>query len=223
MRVFELARELGRPSKEVITVLQRMGILVTSHAGVIDADTARKVREYYTTSARESSPTHGVSGLMRRVGVFIDVQNIYMCVKQAFGAPRVNYKALRDFLGREGAQVKMVAFTCYDPDDSGQMSFLHALAFMGYRVVAKPFKRMPDGNIKASMDIEMALEILSMAPHLDEVVLVTGDGDFAPLVDTLSRMGKVVKVIGPDRFTSQDLIHSCDEFINLSQIEGIFS
>jgi uncharacterized protein (TIGR00288 family) len=82
---------------------------------------------------------------------------------------------------------------------------------------------MPDGNIKASMDIEMALEILSMAPHLDEVVLVTGDGDFAPLVDTLSRMGKVVKVIGPDRFTSQDLIHSCDEFINLSQVEGIFS
>jgi len=55
------------------------------------------------------------------------------------------------------------------------------------------------------------------------VVLVTGDGDFAPLVDTLSRMGKFVKVIGPDRFTSQDLIHSCDEFINLSQIEGIFS
>jgi uncharacterized LabA/DUF88 family protein len=165
-----------------------------------------------------------MGGLVRRVGVFIDVQNIYMCVKQAFGATRVNYKALQDFLRRrEGAQVKMVAFTCYDPDNSAQMDFLRALAFMGYRVVAKPFKRMPDGNIKASMDIEMALEILSMAPHLDEVVLVTGDGDFAPLVDTLSRMGKVVKVIGPDRFTSQDLIHSCDEFINLSQIEGIFS
>ena len=219
MRVFELARELGRPSKEVIAVLQRMGILVSSHAGVIDADTARKVREYYTTSA-----THGMSGLMRRVGVFIDLQNIYMCViRPTSEAIRVNYKALQDFLRREGVQVKMVAFTRYDPNNSDQVRFLDALAFMGYRVVAKPIKRMPDGSIKADMDIEMALEILSMAPHLDEVVLVTGDGDFAPLVDTLSRMGKVVKVIGPDRFTSQDLIHSCDEFINLSQIEGIFS
>ncbi|GBC84811.1 Translation initiation factor IF-2 [bacterium HR11] len=47
MRVFELARELGRPSKEVITILNGMGILVTSHASVIDADVARKVRDYY--------------------------------------------------------------------------------------------------------------------------------------------------------------------------------
>jgi uncharacterized LabA/DUF88 family protein len=52
--------------------------------------------------------------------------------------------------------------------------------------------------------------------------LVTGDGDFAPLLDYLARMGKIIKVIGPDRLTSPDLIRACDQFINLTQIDGIF-
>lgn len=157
-----------------------------------------------------------------RVGVFVDVQNLYMCVKSVFGHAKINYKALRDFLTRDGALVKMVAFTCYDPENRSQVDFMHALALMGYRIVAKPLKRMPDGNIKASMDMEMALEILTSAPYFDELILVTGDGDFAPLVDYLARMGKIIKVIGPDRLTSPDLIRACDQFINLTQIEGIF-
>ncbi len=158
-----------------------------------------------------------------RVGAFIDVQNIYMCVKSVFGHTKINYRVLRDFLTRDGALVKMVAFTCYDPENRSQVDFMHALALMGYRVVAKPLKRMPDGNIKASMDMEMALEILVSTPYLDEIVLVTGDGDFAPIVDHVARMGKIVKVIGPDRLTSPELIRSCDQFINLAQIDGIFA
>lgn len=156
-----------------------------------------------------------------RVGAFIDVQNIYMCVKSVFGHTNQLQSAAR-LLTRDGALVKMVAFTCYDPENRSQVDFMHALALMGYRVVAKPLKRMPDGNIKASMDMEMALEILVSAPYLDEIVLVTGDGDFAPIVDHVARMGKIVKVIGPDRLTSPDLIRVCDQFINLAQIEGIF-
>ncbi len=158
-----------------------------------------------------------------RVGAFVDVQNIYMCVKSVFGHTKINYRVLRDFLTRDGALVKMVAFTCYDTENRAQVDFMHALALMGYRVVAKPIKRMPDGNIKASMDMEMALEILVSAPYLDEIVLITGDGDFAPIVDHVARMGKIVKVIGPDRLTSPELIRCCDQFINLAQIEGIFS
>lgn len=157
-----------------------------------------------------------------RVGVFVDVQNLYMCVKSVFGHAKINYKALRDFLTRDGALVKMVAFTCYDPENRSQVDFMHALALMGYRIVAKPLKRMPDGNVKASMDMEMALEILTSANYLDELIVVTGDGDFAPLLDYLARMGKIIKVIGPDRLTSPDLIRTCDQFINLTQIDGIF-
>ncbi|MCS7252938.1 MAG: NYN domain-containing protein [Armatimonadota bacterium] len=156
-----------------------------------------------------------------KVGVFIDVQNLYLCIKSVFNQAKINYRALKEFLSRNGAIVKMTAFTCYDPDNRSQLDFIHALAIMGYRVVAKPLKRLPDGSVKASMDMEMAIEILSEAPHLDEIVIVTGDGDFAPLIDQLARMGKVVKVIGPDKLTSPELIRSCDAFINLTQIDGI--
>jgi uncharacterized LabA/DUF88 family protein len=158
-----------------------------------------------------------------RVGVFVDVQNIYLCVKDVFGHTKMRYDVLRDFVARDGALVKLVAFTCYDPNSNQQADFINALALMGYRVVAKPLKRLPGGGIKASMDMEMALEILTSAPYLDEIVLVTGDGDFAPLVDHLARMGKIIKAIGPDRLTSPDLIRSCDQFISISQIDGIFS
>ena len=83
-----------------------------------------------------------------RVGVFIDVQNIYMCVKSIFGHTRINYKVLRDFLTRNGALVKMVALTCYDPENRSQVDFMYALAMMGYRVVAKPLKRLPTAASK---------------------------------------------------------------------------
>jgi uncharacterized LabA/DUF88 family protein len=68
--------------------------------------------------------------------------------------------------------------------------FLIALALMGYRVITKSIKKLPDGSIKANMDMEMALEILDQAPFLDEIVIVSGDGDFVSLVNRLARMGK---------------------------------
>jgi uncharacterized LabA/DUF88 family protein len=157
-----------------------------------------------------------------RVGVFIDVQNLYLCVRSVFGnQAKINYRALKEFLSQNGAVVRMTAFTCYDPENHSQLEFIHALSLMGYRVVAKPVKRLPDGSIKANMDMEMAIEIMSQAPFLDEVILVTGDGDFTPLVDQLARMGKLTKVIGPDKLTSPELIRACDAFINLTQIAGI--
>ncbi|HID06046.1 MAG TPA: NYN domain-containing protein [Armatimonadetes bacterium] len=156
-----------------------------------------------------------------RVGVFVDVQNLYLCVKSVFNQAKINYRALKEFVSRNGVIAKITAFTSYDPDNRSQMDFMHALALMGYRVVAKPLKRLPDGTVKASMDMEMAIEILAQAPYLDEIILVTGDGDFAPLVDQLCRMGKTVKVIGPDRLTSPELIRACDAFINLAQVDGI--
>jgi len=67
----------------------------------------------------------------------------------------------------------------------------------------------------------MAVEILTQAEYLDEVVLVTGDGDFKAIVDALCLKGKVVKIIGPDRLTSPELIQASHQYINLHQIEGI--
>lgn len=158
-----------------------------------------------------------------RIGVFVDVQNIYLTVRAVHQDSKVNYKVMRDFfIGENRGEVTFTAFTCFDPRNKSQQGFINALALMGYRVVAKPFKQLPDGSIKANMDLEMAIEILNQAPVLDEVVLVTGDGDFAALLHQLSLHGTATRVLGPNRLTAPELIQACHNFMNLADIEGIF-
>ena len=159
---------------------------------------------------------------MRRIGVFIDLQNIYLAVKTIEQKSKINFTALKEFLHSHDAIVTMSVFTCYDPEYKSQIDFINHLALLGYRVVSKPLKKLPDGTTKANMDLEMAMEVMNQAPHLDEIILITGDGDFVPLVSYLCSLGKFVKVIGPDVLTSPDLIRACHTFINLNKIEGIF-
>lgn len=159
---------------------------------------------------------------MRRIGVFIDLQNIYLAVKTIEQKSKINFTALKDFLSSDEAIVTMSVFTCFDPEYKSQIDFINHLALLGYRVVSKPLKKLPDGTTKANMDLEMAMEVMNQAPHLNEIVLVTGDGDFTPLVNYLCSLGKFVKVIGPDVLTSPDLIRACHVFLNLNKIPGIF-
>lgn len=157
-----------------------------------------------------------------RIGVFVDVGNLYSSVKSVHGHTMVNYRALREFVARDGAVCLLTAFTCHDPDQKPQQDFLNALGLLGYRVVAKPIRRMPDGSVKANIDVQMTVEVMASAPHLDEIVLVTGDGDFVALLDHLARMGKVVRVIGPDQCTAVELIRTCHSFTSLGDIPGIY-
>lgn len=156
-----------------------------------------------------------------RRGVFIDVQNLYLGMRSYHPNAWVDYWKLQQFLRQDGATVTFTAFTYYDPENKPQVDFIHALSLMGYRVVARPLRRLSSGAVKGDIDLEMALEVLDQAPYLDEIVLVTGDGDFVPLVNRLVQQGKLVKVIGPDKVTAPELIWACHEFVNLSQIEGV--
>ncbi len=158
-----------------------------------------------------------------RIGVFIDVQNLYHTTKELWPGYKLNYRALRDYILSQAPNPRAVtfhAFTAINPEWRAQEQFLWALVHMGYRIISKPIRRMPDGSIKGDMDLEMALEILQMAPSLDEVVLVTGDGDFVPLVHQLAWMGKIVRVIGPGRLTAQELAMVAHHFQSIEHIEG---
>ncbi len=160
---------------------------------------------------------------MVRTGVFVDVQNVQETFERQ--GKEVRYDAIIRHIittdNREKDRCKFVAFVPFRRDDERRQRLIDALSFQGYRVVAKPVRERPDGTIKANMDIEITLEILSMSEWLDEVVLVTGDGDFVALVDWLSKRGKRVVSIGLGRgFTSVELIRACDEYINLDEIEG---
>jgi len=134
--------------------------------------------------------------MMKRVGIFIDVQNIQEVFERQ-GA-EVRYDRIKSYLTNRykiinSEIVKFVAFIPYRNEDDRRMKLIDAISLMGYRVISKVAKDRPDGTVKANMDLEMALEILSMSDSLDEIVIVTGDSDFFPLINVLSRKGKTLK------------------------------
>ncbi|MEO0092056.1 MAG: NYN domain-containing protein [candidate division WOR-3 bacterium] len=163
---------------------------------------------------------------MARIGVFIDVQNVQETFERQ--GREVRYDMLRRNImllwKLEERQYKFIAFVPYRREDERRQRLIDALSFQGYRVVAKPVRERLDGSFKANMDIEITLEVLSMADYLDEVILITGDGDFVALVDWLSKKGKRVAVIGLGKgYTSVELIRASDEYLNLEDIEGVIS
>ncbi len=179
-----------------------------------------------------------------KIGVFVDVQNVYMPYAQQ--GKRVNYEALRNFLYqfycadcqelnirhitqnasqdliRHGAIIYLNAFIPYDPENEGQRKFILALAQMGYRVISKPVRILPDGSKKVNLDIEYTLHIVGNAMHYDEVVLITGNGEMVPVVNHLVGMGKKVTIIGPEGASAPEMMKAGHRFFYLSDIPNVF-
>ena len=152
---------------------------------------------------------------MQKIAMFVDVQNIW----KTFG--KINYDALLKHVRRNHLVIRAAAFMSYDPEDEGQHNFMRALSHLGYRVVSKPIRRMPDGSIKGNTDLEFAIDAITLGRAVDIVVLVTGDGDFVRLVEALGYMGVRVEVIGPDTNTAIQLIYAADHYTNLSSVKGV--
>lgn len=162
---------------------------------------------------------------MKKVAVFIDVQNIQQVFEKQ-GA-EIRYDKLKEYLNNkyeedEAEIVKFSAFIPYRQSDENRLKLIDAISLIGYRVQSKAAKDRPDGSVKANMDVEMALEILMVSDYVDEIVMVTGDSDFQPLIDYLSKRGKKVIIIGPGRGpTAIEIIRASDDFENLDEIEGV--
>ncbi len=162
---------------------------------------------------------------MKKVAVFIDVQNIQQVFEKQ-GA-EIRYDKLKEYLTRKYKEVnaeviKLTALIPIRDMDENRLKLVDAISLSGYRVISKMAKDRPDGTIKANMDVEMALEIVSMADYVDELVIITGDSDFEPLIHFLSRKGKKILIIGPGRGpTAIEIIRAADEFENLDEIEAV--
>ena len=162
---------------------------------------------------------------MKKVAVFVDVQNIQEVFEKQ-GA-EIRYDKLKEYLEKDyqriGAQVvKFVAFIPYKLEDERRAKLIDAISLAGYRVITKIAKERPDGSVKANMDLEIAIDVLTMYSHLDEIVLVTGDSDFAPLIDYVAKRGVRVRIIGPGRGpTAIEIIREADDFDNLDELSGV--
>ncbi len=151
----------------------------------------------------------------QRVGIFIDTQNLYHCAKNIYGA-KVNFdQVVKDgLLGRSLTRAVAYVITT---ESGEEKSFFEALGKMGIETKTKNLQIFSGGAKKADWDVGMAVDAIKLAPKLDAIILVTGDGDFIPLVEYLQNVGCQVEVMAFGKATSAKLIEAADDFIDLDE------
>jgi len=150
----------------------------------------------------------------QRVGIFIDTQNLYHSAKNLYHA-RVNFaQILKDALA-DRSLIKAVAYVI-TTESGEERNFFEALQKIGIEAKTKDLQVFAGGAKKADWDVGIAVDAIKLAPKLDTVVLVSGDGDFVPLVQYLQmHEGCQVEVIAFGKSTSGKLREAADDFIDL--------
>ena len=151
----------------------------------------------------------------QRVGVFIDVQNLYHSAKNLYNK-RVNFKNLLLEAVSDRQLIRAIAYAAQSAELTEE-SFFEALEKIGIEVKRKELQVYPDGSKKGDWDVGLAMDAIRIGHNLDVVILISGDGDFIPLIEHLKTEGKYVEVIAFGRTTSTRLKEAADEFIDLDE------
>src|SRR5450755_3638250 len=152
---------------------------------------------------------------MEKVAVFVDVQNIYYTTRQQFSR-HFDYNRFWAQVTENRKVLKAIAFAI-DRDDEKQRQFQNILRGIGFEVKLKPFIRRNDGSTKGDWDVGITLDILDYAPHVDIVVLASGDGDFDLLVQKIIEQHRVsVEVYGVAELTAGSLIRAASKFLPIT-------
>ncbi len=161
-----------------------------------------------------------------RIGLFIDGANLY-AASRTLGID-IDYKRLYDEFAAQGRLIRAFYYTALtdDQDYSPIRPLIDWLDYNGYTMVTKPTKEFTDSTgrrkIKGNMDIELAVDVMEMAPVLDHIVLFSGDGDFRCVVEAAQRRGTRVSVVSTVRTTppmvADELRRQADSFIDLATL-----
>jgi len=154
-----------------------------------------------------------------RVAVFIDGNNLFHAAR--FHSIDIDYnKLLRVLLG-DGRLLRAFFYTGVDVGAERQQGFLLWMRRNGFRVVQKELKTFYDGTRKANLDVEIAVDMLSLAGRYDTAVLVSGDEDFVYAINAVAYKGCRVEVAGFRSNTAPRLIDVADFFIDLGDIADL--
>ena len=150
----------------------------------------------------------------QRVGIFIDAQNLYHSAKNLYHC-KVNFGAIVKEALAGRALIRSIAYVI-TTESGEERGFFDALEKMGIESKTKNLQIFAGGNKKADWDVGLAVDAIKMAPKLDAIILLTGDGDFAPLVDYLkTNEGCQVEAVSFGKSTSGKLREVVDDFIDL--------
>lgn len=156
----------------------------------------------------------------QRIGIFIDVQNLYHSAKNLFNA-RVNFKEILKTAVASRKLIRAVAYVI-KTESGEEQPFFEALIRLGIETKIKELQIFIGGLKKADWDVGLAIDAVRLAPSLDVIVLMSGDGDFVPLVEYLKNQGKQVEVIAFGKTASSRLREASDDFLDLSEDQQKF-
>lgn len=148
---------------------------------------------------------------LKRIALFVDVQNIYYTCREAYQR-QFNYRKLWQHLSAQGNIVSAVAYAIHRGDD-GQLKFQDALRHIGFELKLKPFIQRSDGSAKGDWDVGITIDVLDTAPNVDTVILLSGDGDFAILLEKITQKYDVkTEVYGVPQLTAKSLMDVATQF-----------
>lgn len=151
----------------------------------------------------------------QRVGVFIDTQNLYHSAKNLYNGARVNFGAIMKEAVANRALIRAIAYVI-STESGEEKSFFDALEKLGIEAKTKNIQIFSSGAKKADWDVGLAVDAIKAAPKLDTIVIVSGDGDFVPLVEYLQvNEGCQVEVVAFGKSSSSMLRDIADDFIDM--------
>jgi len=149
----------------------------------------------------------------QRIGVFVDVQNMYYSAKYLYSS-KANFKTILNEAIADRELLRAIAYVI-KADVKDENTFYDALAEMGFEVKAKDLQVFYGGAKKGDWDVGIAMDVMRLAPKLDTIVLVSGDGDFSDLLEHAKSLGCRTEVLAFGKTTSHRLKEVADFFIDL--------
>jgi len=151
----------------------------------------------------------------QRVAVLADAQNLYHTA-QSLHTRNIDYAALLERAVDDRELVRAIAYVIR-ADAEEEESFFEAIEEIGFEPKIKDIKTFADGSKKADWDVGISLDAVTLASHVDTMVLATGDGDFARLCSHLRHEGVRVEVLSFGSSTAEELMDATDEFVDLGE------
>ncbi|MDP2910256.1 MAG: NYN domain-containing protein [bacterium] len=151
----------------------------------------------------------------QRVGVLIDVQNLYHSAKNLYNA-RVNFREILKTAIGGRSLIRVFAYVV-STKTGEEKPFFEALTKLGIETRVKELQEFYGGQKKADWDVGIVIDAIRIAPSIDTLVLASGDGDFISLVEYLKNQGKRVEIIAFGKSSSSRLREITDEFIDLGE------
>lgn len=168
-----------------------------------------------------SKSNHPLKHSDQRVGVFIDVQNMYYSAKNLFGT-KVNFGNIVKEATAGRKLIRAIAYVV-STETKEEQPFFDALNSLGIETRDKPLQIFFGGEKKADWDVGLTVDAIRLSQTLDAIVIVSGDGDYVPLIEYIRlSAGKQAEVMAFGETTSSKLIDAADDFTDLSQDKAKF-